>query len=147
MPIRYFSEETGFTLEHPRKTTKWINAIALKERASVKAINYIFCTDSFLLQLNQDFLKHNTFTDIITFDYSSSRKSLEGEIYISLDRIKENALKFKSTPDEELHRVIIHGILHLIGYKDKSRAEKLLMRKKEDAYLSLRKKEVPRGTN
>jgi len=140
MPIRYFSEEADFTLEHPRKTTKWINTVALKEKASVKAINYVFCLDSFLLQLNQDFLKHNTFTDIITFDYSSSRKSLEGEIYISLDRIKENALKFKSTLDEELHRVIIHGILHLIGYKDKSKAEKLLMRKKEDAYLSLRKK-------
>ena len=140
MPIRYFSEEADFTLEHPRKTTKWINTVALKEKASVKAINYVFCPDSFLLQLNQDFLKHNTFTDIITFDYSSSRKSLEGEIYISLDRIKENALKFKSTLDEELHRVIIHGILHLIGYKDKSKAEKLLMRKKEDAYLSLRKK-------
>jgi len=140
MPIRYFSEEADFTLEHPRKTTKWINTVALKEKVSVKAINYVFCPDSFLLQLNQDFLKHNTFTDIITFDYSSSRKSLEGEIYISLDRIKENALKFKSTLDEELHRVIIHGILHLIGYKDKSKAEKLLMRKKEDAYLSLRKK-------
>jgi len=140
MPIRYFSEEADFTLEHPRKTTKWINTVALKEKVSVKAINYVFCPDSFLLQLNQDFLKHNTFTDIITFDYSSSRKSLEGEIYISLDRIKENAFKFKSTLDEELHRVIIHGILHLIGYKDKSKAEKLLMRKKEDAYLSLRKK-------
>lgn len=138
MPIRYFSEESDFKIEHPRKTTAWINGAALKEKASIKAVSYIFCSDAFLLQLNQNFLRHNTYTDIITFDYSSSKNALEGEIYISLDRIVENAKKFKSTLDNELHRVIIHGILHLIGYKDKSKADKLLMRKKEDTYLSLR---------
>lgn len=138
MPIRFFSEDTDFALKHPRKTSSWINQTAKKEKSSIKDINYIFCSDSYLLELNQDYLAHNTLTDIITFDYSTSKKELEGEIYISIDRISENAFKFKREFDEELHRVIIHGILHLIGYKDKKTQEKALMRKKEDTYLSLR---------
>jgi probable rRNA maturation factor len=138
MPIRFFSEDTDFILAHPRKTSEWIKATAKKERCLIEELNYIFCSDTYLLTINQDFLKHNTFTDIITFDYSTSKQSLEGEIYISVDRVSENAFKFKRDFEEELHRVIIHGVLHLIGYKDKKGSDKTLMRKKEDTYLSLR---------
>jgi len=99
-------------------------------------INYIFCSDSYLLKLNQEFLSHQTYTDIITFDYSVG-KTISGEIYISLDRIKENANHFNVSPQEELLRVMIHGVLHLSGYRDKKRAEKSIMRKKEEACLSL----------
>jgi probable rRNA maturation factor len=146
MPVHFFSADLEFALDHPRKTSKWIAESALKEKSVIKEISYVFCTDDYLLKLNQDFLQHNTLTDIITFDYSLSKKILEGEIYISIERIKENAIKFKRSFDEELHRVIIHGVLHLIGYKDKKSADKALMRKKEEAYLSLRQTNVPRGT-
>lgn len=139
MPIRFFSEDTDFELAHPRKTSAWINQTTRKEKSEVKEINYIFCSDSFLLGLNQDYLEHDTLTDIITFDYSISKKALEGEIYISIDRVSENAFKFKRDFEEELHRVIIHGVLHLAGYKDKKPSDKAIMRKKEDTYLSLRK--------
>jgi probable rRNA maturation factor len=138
MPIRFFSEDTDFALAHPRKTSAWISQTARKEKSQVKDINYIFCSDSFLLGLNQDYLEHDTLTDIITFDYSASKKALEGEIYISIDRVSENAFKFKRDFEEELHRVIIHGVLHLAGYKDKKPSDKAIMRKREDTYLSLR---------
>jgi probable rRNA maturation factor len=138
MPIRFFSEDTNFILKHPRKTSNWIKSVAKKEKTGIKEISYIFCSDTFLFSLNKGFLKHNTLTDIITFDYSSTDE-LEGEIYISVERVNENALKFKKEFDEELHRVIIHGILHLTGYKDKKYSDKVVMRKKEDTYLSLRK--------
>jgi len=138
MPIRFFSEDTDFALVHPRKTSDWINQTARKEKSQIKDINYIFCSDSFLLELNQDYLEHDTLTDIITFDYSVSKKALEGEIYISIDRVSENAFKFKRDFEDELHRVIIHGVLHLAGYKDKNPSDKAIMRKKEDTYLSLR---------
>jgi len=138
MPIRFFTEDTDFALAHPRKTSAWISQAARKEKSEIKEINYIFCSDSFLLGLNQDYLEHDTLTDIITFDYSVSKKALEGEIYISIDRVSENAFKFKRDFEEELHRVIIHGVLHLAGYKDKKPSDKAIMRKKEDTYLSLR---------
>src|SRR4051812_20104320 len=101
MPIRYFSEGIDFKPKHLKKTADWIVKSAFKEKAKIKSVNYIFCTDDFLLALNQSFLKHNTLTDIITFDYSESKQSLEGEIYISVERIEENAAKFKRTTDEE----------------------------------------------
>jgi probable rRNA maturation factor len=135
--IHFFTESITFKLPHPRKTTTWIKLVAQKEKRSIKEINYIFCSDAYLLQLNQGFLNHNTLTDIITFDNSEDKKNLEGEIYISIDRVKENALKFENSFEAELHRVMIHGVLHLIGYKDKKPADKSLMRKKEDACLSL----------
>src|SRR6478752_7334237 len=138
MPIRFFTEDTDFALAHPRKTSAWISQAARKEKSEIKEINYIFCSDSFLLGLNQDYLEHDTLTDIITFDYSVSKRALEGEIYISIDRVSENAFKFKRDFEEELHRVIIHGVLHLAGYKDKKPSDKAIMRKKEDTYLSLR---------
>jgi probable rRNA maturation factor len=124
MPIRYFSEQVEFTIK--------------KEKKGIGDLTYVFCSDEYLLSLNQKFLNHNTLTDIITFDYSEA-KTLSGEIYISIERVAENAEKFKVAFEDELHRVMIHGVLHLAGYKDKRPAEKALMRKKEEASLSLRK--------
>jgi len=138
MSVRFFSEGIDFKLPHPRKTSLWIKSVVKKERKTLNSINYIFCTDLYLLQINQQYLNHNTLTDIVTFDYSQ-KSSLNGEIYISIDRVKENSGIFSRPFDEELHRVIIHGVLHLAGYKDKSKTEKALMGKKEEACLSLRK--------
>lgn len=101
------------------------------------ALSYIFCSDKYLQEINNQYLKHRTFTDIITFNYGAE-EGIEGDIFISINRVKENANKFKSDFDTELHRVIIHGVLHLIGYNDKTKTEKALMREKEDTYLSLR---------
>jgi probable rRNA maturation factor len=138
MAIHFFSEGIEFKLPHPRKTSNWIKEVIKKEKKTLVAINYIFCSDSYLLEINQGYLRHNSLTDIITFDNSQKNK-LEAEIYISIDRVKENAKIFNSILDEELHRVIIHGVLHLVGYKDKTTVEKARMRKKEEACLSLRK--------
>jgi probable rRNA maturation factor len=140
MPIRFFFESTNFKLPSPRKTAKWIKDTASKEGVVIKDINYIFCTDEYLLTLNQGYLNHNTLTDIITFDYSVSKKSIDGEIYISIDRATENARTLKIDFQQELLRVMVHGILHLVGYKDKTAKDKTQMRKKEDSYLSLYKK-------
>lgn len=135
--IRFFSEDISFKIDLPRKKTLWIKEVARREKKTIKEINYIFCSDEYLLQLNHGFLKHKTLTDIITFDNSEDKTSLQGEIYISIDRVRENALKFKAAFEVELKRVMIHGVLHLIGYKDKKPSEKTLMRKKEEACLSL----------
>lgn len=139
MAVRFFSEEITFKIAHPRKTTFWIKEVIKKEKGQLDELNYIFCSDKYLLSINQQYLKHNTLTDIITFSNAKKGQPISGDIYISIERVKENAKQFKTSFDEELHRVIIHGILHLLGYKDKKPDDKALMRKKEEAYLSLRK--------
>ncbi len=139
MPIRFFSEAILFKIKNPRNVVRWINESANKEKKAISVINYIFCSDQYLLQLNQDFLKHKSLTDIITFD-DSVGPVLSGEIYISIERVSENASKYASDFDEELRRVMIHGILHLSGYRDKKVLEKAVMRKKESTYLSLWKR-------
>jgi rRNA maturation RNase YbeY len=136
MPIRFFSEEIDFQLRNSVKVKKWIFESAFREKRPVSDLNFIFCSDDYLLGLNKKYLNHRTLTDIITFEYSDS-SVISGEIYISIERVSENARIFKVDFDYELSRVIIHGVLHLCGYKDKSPAHKALMRKKEDAYLSL----------
>ena len=136
--INFFTEEISFKLLHPRKTSAWIKKVVAKEKASISEVNLIFCSDDYLLEKNIEYLNHKTYTDIITFDYTEGSGPLEGDIFISIDRIKENAEKFSRPFDDELHRVIIHGILHLIGYNDKTPEEKTQIRKKEDASLSLR---------
>ena len=136
MPIRFFYEEIEFKLPHPVKIKKWLGVSAEKEKKTIKDINYIFCSDAFLLQLNQKYLNHQTLTDIITFD-NSSEKAIAGEIYISIDRVAENAHGYKVDFMTEVRRIMIHGVLHLCGYSDKRKSEKILMRKKEDTYLSL----------
>jgi probable rRNA maturation factor len=137
--VHFFYNEVRFKLKNPRKVSSWIKRVVEKEGASIKEINYVFCSDSYLLTLNQGFLRHNTLTDIITFDNSEEQSVLEGEIYVSIERIKENAKEYEVPFEDELSRVMIHGVLHLLGYKDKKPSEKALMRKKEEACLSLRK--------
>lgn len=143
MPVRYFSEVNSFQVPFPRKTAHWLNRVAKDEKREITQVAFIFCTDSFLLDLNQRFLRHKTLTDIITFD-NSEGKNLIGEIYISIERVAENADRFGVQFEEELRRVMVHGVLHMAGYPDKSARQKAQMRKKEDAYLSLW--DVPRGT-
>ncbi len=108
------------------------------EGGSIAAVNFIFCTDAHLLKLNTQYLHHNTLTDIVTFQHSAPGEPLEGDVFISVPRVKQNARAYKVEFDDELSRVIIHGVLHLLGYKDKSASQKAKMRQKEDAYLSLR---------
>lgn len=139
MQISYHAADVSLPRFNKKKTTSWIKTVIGKYKPTFSGLNYIFCSDAYLLSINQEFLKHNTLTDIITFRLSEPGKPIEAEIYISIDRVAENALKFRATTDQELHRVIIHGVLHLIGFKDKKPAEKVLMRKTEEACLSLRK--------
>ena len=137
--IKFFSEKTRFKLPDPAKTTRWIKKVIKQEGSSLETINYIFCSDNYLLEINKQYLNHKTFTDIITFNYSQNPKLLQADIYISIDRVKDNAKAFGVSTSSELHRVIIHGVLHLLGFNDKSKAEKLKMREKEDSCLSLLK--------
>lgn len=133
--IRFFTEDVDFSLKHKRKIALWIKQAILNEKHSLSDINYIFCSDEYLLQLNQQYLNHNTFTDIITFNNSEYLKEVAGDIYISIERVEDNAKKHNCPFIQELSRVLIHGILHLCGYKDKSEEDKKIMRSKEDFYL------------
>lgn len=137
MPARFYEQEVRSNLKDKRKLSAFLDALVnkhLKKMTSIK-LTYILCNDEYLLQMNQEFLKHNTFTDIITFDLSDSDKDLQGEIYISTERVADNASKFGTTYNEELHRVIFHGALHLCGYKDKTEADSKEMRRKENQCL------------
>ncbi len=136
--IHFFYEGIEFKLQNPRKTISWIKDTILIEGKTLGELNFIFCSDNHLLSMNIEYLQHNTYTDIITFDNSEGEVLISGDIFISIDRVGENALKFQKSQDDELHRVIIHGVLHLIGYSDKTANKKNIMRRKEDAYLSLR---------
>jgi rRNA maturation RNase YbeY len=136
MPVRIFKEGVSFRLTNFSAIQNWIKFSTKSEGFSMGEVSFIFCTDSFLLKMNKQYLKHNTLTDIITFDYSEGGV-ISGDIFISLDRVFENASKFKVSNRDELLRVMIHGVLHLIGYSDKSKSQKSKMREKEDAYLSL----------
>ena len=126
-----FNSETSFTLKNQKKLADWISNVVLSEDFEVGEINYIFCDDVYLHKINQEFLNHDTFTDIISFDYTLG-KEVGGDIFISIERVLENAEKFNEVFENELHRVMIHGILHFMGYKDKTKKEKTLMRTKED---------------
>jgi probable rRNA maturation factor len=137
--INFFSEQIRFKLSNPKKTTSWIKSVIKKEGCRLNSLNYVFCSDEYLKEINIQYLRHKTYTDIITFNYNPAEGVVEGEIYISVDRVRENAKTFKTDFQTELHRVIIHGVLHLIGFNDKSKSEKALMREKEDSYLSLLK--------
>ena len=130
-----FNYETDFKLENTDKVSSWISETIVEEIHKEGEINYIFCSDDYLHKLNVDFLNHDTLTDVISFDYSVG-KELHGDIYISIDRVEENAKDFNVSFNEELARVLIHGVLHYCGYKDKSEADEKEMRFKEDYYLS-----------
>ena len=132
-----FNYETDFKLENTVIISQWISSVINEEQCKEGEINYVFCSDEYLHKINLDFLNHDTLTDIISFDYSVG-KELHGDIYVSIDRVKDNAIDFNTSFKDELARVIIHGILHYCGYKDKSETEEKIMRSKEDYYLAKR---------
>ena len=136
MLIRFFSQNIQFSLTKKSAVKKLIFALFRKEKKKTGEINFIFCNDKFLYSLNKKFLKHNTLTDIITFQYPS--KTLSSEIFISIPRVKDNSEKFRVSFEKELRRVMIHGVLHLCGYKDKTAKQKKEIRKKENYYLCLK---------
>lgn len=131
-----FYSETAFKLAHPQKHTDWIIEAAAQKGYAVEALNYIFCDDDYLLDINKRFLQHDYLTDIITFP-GDDGPGLKGDIFISVDRVLENAALYNVTFDEELRRVMIHGTLHLMGYTDGTKEEKEIMRSEEDAMLHL----------
>ncbi len=120
------------------QASTWIKDVIEKEKKQVGTITVIFCNDEYLMEMNQKYLEHDTFTDIITFDYSNGSSEISGDLFISTERVAENAIQLGVLFDEELHRVIIHGVLHLIGYNDKEREDIKRMRRKEDYYLQRR---------
>jgi probable rRNA maturation factor len=134
--INFFTEETNYTLKNKRAIKGWVASAIAQEGYVLQELNFILCSDEYLLRINQDYLNHDTYTDVITFDNSEDLKTIIGDIFISIERIKENASTFNHSVAKELCRVIIHGTLHLLGYKDKSKAAKILMTEKEDQYLS-----------
>lgn len=132
-----FNYETDFKLENETNISEWISKAINSENCKEGELNYIFCSDDYLHKINVDFLNHDTLTDIISFDYSVG-KELHGDVYISVERVEDNAKDFEVSFEDELARVMIHGILHYCGYKDKSEDDAKLMRSKEDYYLSTR---------
>jgi len=138
--IHFYSIDISLSLKSRRLLKKWLTDIILREGSQPGHLSYIFCSDAHLLGMNRVWLKHDTLTDVITFDLSgpaTGAPGIYGEVYISLDRVRENARQFKVSTREECCRVMAHGLLHLLGYADKSKSEKQVMRQKEDLYLSL----------
>ena len=136
MPIFYYNADVDFTLKKKTALQKFVLQQFKKESGFSLSLNCVFCSDEYLLKINQDFLQHDYYTDIITFPLEQTAQKISAEIYISIDRVRENAAKHKATFEEELHRVIFHGALHLCGFGDKTEAEEKLMRKKENEWLS-----------
>lgn len=137
--INFFNEDIDFSISNPQACSDWISSIITSHQFFLEEINYIFCSDDYLLQINTDYLNHDYYTDIITFDNSEEPKVIESDIFISIERVKENAQEQNTLFEEELNRVMVHGVLHLLGYSDKTKEEKTVMREKEDACLSLLK--------
>ena len=139
MAIFFSYQLSGFRVRNSSSVKRWLLKAFKSEKKKLKKLNIIFCSDKFLLGINKKFLKHNFLTDIITFQYNQKKSPVEGEIYISIERVKSNAEQFKHSFTDELHRVLIHGALHLCGYKDKTLKDKSTIRKGEEFYLSHRK--------
>jgi len=131
--IAFLTEDITFELKEKLKHKAWLKEAAKAEGFRIGELNYIFCSDAYLLDINQKYLGHDTLTDIVTFDNSEDPKMIEGDIFISIERVRENALKF-DTAESELKRVMVHGLLHLAGYKDKGKAHKELMTLKENEH-------------
>ena len=136
--VRYFTEDISFNFKGRALNNHWLKTVAESEIRRLGDINVIFCSDHYILDVNMKYLQHDYFTDIITFDYCEGDR-LSGDLFISIDSVRENAIEYGTEFEEELHRVIVHGVLHLIGYDDHSKEEIAQMRAKEDYYLSLRK--------
>ncbi len=137
--ISFFVEDVTFNLSQKQKVRDWVNRTVREEGFKrISELNFIFCSDSYLLEINRQYLHHDTYTDIVTFDSSEEENVIAGDVFISIERVRENAQKFKVSEKEELHRVIIHGVLHLCGYLDKKSEDKTLMTRKENEYLQKR---------
>ncbi|HWZ15834.1 MAG TPA: rRNA maturation RNase YbeY [Mucilaginibacter sp.] len=136
--IRFFEEGISYKIKNKLAVRQWITGTVQAEGNKITELSFIFCSDEYLLQINRQYLDHDTYTDIITFDNSTPGNGITGDIFISIDRIRENASKFNIPEADELHRVIIHGVLHLLGYKDKTPSDKKKMTFKEDFYLNKR---------
>lgn len=135
MAVQFFSADAGVPALPKKKLKSFINELFIQEGKILEELGYVFCSDEYLLNINRQFLQHDYYTDIITFDISESKKSVKGEIYISVDRVKDNARQLGETASNEFLRVIFHGALHLAGYKDKTKGQQKQMREKEDYYL------------
>ena len=131
----YYFFQAPVSLQDRVKLKKFIASIFKKEKKKIQSLNYVFCTDEELLEINRQYLNHDYYTDIVSFELSKKDEPAEGDIYISIDRIRDNALSLGEPLYKELHRVIFHGALHLCGYKDKTRSQSLEMRNKEEEYL------------
>lgn len=131
-----FNYELDFKLEDEELYSDWISKVISSENKSEGEINYIFCDDNYLVEINQQYLDHDTLTDIISFDYSIGNE-LHGDVYISVERVRENAIDFNVVFNEELKRVLVHGVLHYCGYKDKSEEDEKLMRQKEEEKMKM----------
>lgn len=138
-PIEFFSEDIDFSLEDPEQVSDWIATVIEQHGQELNSLTYVFCSDNYLHKMNVEYLAHDTLTDIITFNTADENGIIEGDVFISIDRVRDNASDAGTSFLDELHRVIIHGVLHLLGFKDKSEQDEVLMRKEEDSSLSLRK--------
>lgn len=136
MSIYYFSEDIGFSLRQKRKISAWLQSVIEQERYTSDHINFIFCSDVYLHTKNKEYLGHDTLTDVITFDYTTVPKTILGDIYISIERVRDNAKYYKRKAQEELYTVMVHGVLHLLAYGDQTVEEKVIMREKESLYLN-----------
>ena len=139
MAINFFTEDTSFNLPEKQRRKKWLKEIASNSKFKLGELNYIFCSDDYLIQINQEYLDHDTYTDIITFDNSEIENTIEGDIFISIDRVKDNSQTLKTEESSELSRVISHGLFHLMGYKDKTKEQAEVMRGKEEYAIDLYK--------
>ena|ERR1700749_2595187 len=137
MDIRFFFTDQNITLAERTRLKTFIRSIFKREQRAASSLTYVFCSDEYLLGINNLFLQHDYYTDIITFDLSSNKAIIEGEIYISIDRVRDNAKQLDISIKNELHRVIFHGVLHLCGYKDKTPKDEKVMRSMEEKYLKL----------
>ena len=131
-----FNYETEFELHNEADFSRWLSEVILSENKKEGEINYIFCDDDYLLEINQQYLDHDTLTDIISFDYSVGNE-INGDVFVSVERVKENASDYKVTFHEEIQRVLVHGILHYCGYKDKTESDELIMRAKEEEKMKM----------
>lgn len=136
--IRYFVEDVEFQVPFPQKTRRWLNTVALAEGFQIAELNYIFCSDEYLHKINVEYLEHDTYTDIITFDNSEEEKIISGDIFVSVERVEDNARSLNVIFQDELARVMVHGVLHLAGYLDQTDEEEENMRRLESHYLLTR---------
>jgi len=136
--ISFFTADISYSLRSRGDLRLWLSEVARKEGFKIAQLNVIFCSDEYLYAMNVQYLQHKTYTDIITFDQSDRKGVISGELYISLDRLRDNSKSLKISLKDEIHRVIVHGVLHLCGYGDKTPADKAAMTSKEDYYLAKR---------